>query len=390
MSPKKLFLAHHSVLSSEIVDLAQVLRLHGLAPWVDKQGGFQVADHSPTEARRAIRKDCFGWLLYASPGAFESQFIRDVEFDEAKRIRGDDPHFLLFAVPRGITFAELRSLSLSRFGFDLSAYHSVPPIEDSDVRESAFRRIAKEVLRAYLQRISRETTVALQFSTRELLPDESDELFTVNAVDVASDVGNAQFWDRILDGLRALKAEIANSLGRPEITVNGSKHLTSAFLFGRVFARFDMRIRYSKDDYWASAGEIPTIDLFDITVANGPSNGQLFVELATLYKNVSRDVDSFMASGSQDAPAARLRLIRRDQSMRLDGPLCRAAANQIYEAIERVAAQSRVTDVHIFAAAPQPLLMMIGAKFSGLPTAHLYEWTGSSYNASATIPPGVL
>ena len=109
----------------EIAQLAKMLRLHGIVPWVDKDGGFAVADDAELEARRAIREDCFGLLLYASADAFARPFIRDVEIDEAWKARQANPSFALFAVPRRISFADLRQLSTQNFGFDLSRYHTV-------------------------------------------------------------------------------------------------------------------------------------------------------------------------------------------------------------------------------------------------------------------------
>ena len=76
MTPKKLFLAHYSGDANEVDYLATELRLHGILPWVDKDGGFSVGDELESEARRAIRKDCFGLLLYGTDSVFERPFIR--------------------------------------------------------------------------------------------------------------------------------------------------------------------------------------------------------------------------------------------------------------------------------------------------------------------------
>jgi hypothetical protein len=60
---KKLFLAHYSGDAHELWEQATELRLRGIIPWVDKAGGFAVADESEAAARRVIREDCFGLLL---------------------------------------------------------------------------------------------------------------------------------------------------------------------------------------------------------------------------------------------------------------------------------------------------------------------------------------
>ena len=58
MTVKRLYLAHHHTSAPEVHVLADELRVHGVAPWVDKEGGFKIGDHSPDEARRTIREDC--------------------------------------------------------------------------------------------------------------------------------------------------------------------------------------------------------------------------------------------------------------------------------------------------------------------------------------------
>ena len=104
MNVEPLFLAHSSSDMKEVHLLADELRLRGIVPWVDKQDGFSVGDHAEDEARRNISECCWGFLLYATINAFESDFVRRVEIDEANRRKRQDGAFLLMAVPRGISF----------------------------------------------------------------------------------------------------------------------------------------------------------------------------------------------------------------------------------------------------------------------------------------------
>ena len=171
MTLKRLLLAHYHGDADEIAQLARMLRLHGIVPWVDKDGGFAVADDAELEARRAIREDCFGLLLYASANAFARPFIRDVEINEARKTRYADPNFALFAVPRRIDFTDLRQLSTQSFGFDLSQYHTVT-IPDG----SAFDDSCAQVAQAVVNRVVRQATLddhgrlSLQYSTAKCYP----------------------------------------------------------------------------------------------------------------------------------------------------------------------------------------------------------------------------
>ena len=141
---RKLFLSYHSDFADEVRELATELRLRGIVPWVDKDGGFRVGDESEAEARRAIREDCFGLLLYATETVFDRPFIRDVELDEARKVRAEDPAFVLFAMPRDLSFQELKTRSAEEFGINLSAFHGVPVHEATKAAD--WQKAASETL----------------------------------------------------------------------------------------------------------------------------------------------------------------------------------------------------------------------------------------------------
>jgi hypothetical protein len=170
---EELFLCHSSGDASEIQMLAEELRLRGVAPWVDKEGGFQVGDQNAGEAERAIDEDCFGLLLYATPEAFSSDFVRQVEVRRAVRRIEEDPSFVLFAVPRRISFGKLSERSIETFGIDLASYSS-RRIDDEDREVGRLLRerigvVADEVLDKVLQRsCERGVTSVLQMQFRGL------------------------------------------------------------------------------------------------------------------------------------------------------------------------------------------------------------------------------
>ncbi len=111
MAIKKLLLCHPRAAAAEVHMLAEALRLRGIVPWVDQQGGFSLGDAQIDTARRVIREECFGLLLYATTEAFESDFISRVEMNEALGAHDDDPDFQLAALPRRIDFRELTPIS---------------------------------------------------------------------------------------------------------------------------------------------------------------------------------------------------------------------------------------------------------------------------------------
>lgn len=388
---KKLFLSYYHGDVDEVSELAVELRLRGVVPWVDKQGGFSVADKSTTEARRAIREDCFGLLLYATPQVFESDFIRNVEMFEG-RLQHETGEFSLFALPRKISFASLGQSSRQSFGIDLSEFHTIPLPDEGSLHERQ-KQVAVEVLRMAL--LSAEKPVAanspliLQFSTRELLPDEDGQILRIDGTELLDqDITKHESWNRLLSGLRDVKREITRSLGRPRLTVHGSKHLTSAFLFGRVFSPFDLDIRQTPTQIWptdARFAEIPP--LIVSTQLCHLDGAQLSIEISFRYKNVVTGVTEYIRRNTSFDPAVRLQIQPASGALDLNDQLCAASAYTIYRAIEQTLGHyPNIKEIHLFAAAPQAFMMMLGHSFRGMPSVYLYEWTEAGYVHSFCVP----
>lgn len=391
MAIEKLFLSHFSGDADEVKQLVAQLRLRGIAPWVDKDCGFKIGDHSPSEARRAIREDCYGLLFYATEMAFTRRFIRDVEIDEARNIRHADPEFLLFAVPRRMAFDNLKRLSMAAFDFDLSPFHTVALPEGCDLTAS-LRQVAMMVLDKSLRRaaaLSERTTMSLQFSTRDLLPDEPEDVLRIDATRSADVHGGKQPGEQLLAALRDVKSKVAEVFGRPRLTVHGSKHLSAAFLFGRVFAPFHMDIRQTASDVWRTEAERPSLDPLTVSWQQGDGQRCLFIEVASRNKNVAAGVDDFIDRTSL-RPSVRLQLWPATGPLDLDNGLCLAMVRQVYTEIERIMQDHPAHELHIFAAAPQAFMMMLGREFKGMPPTYVYDWTGTDYELGCHVSGGVL
>lgn len=414
MTLKKLFLAHHSKYAREVLYLATELQLRGIVPWVDKDGGFEVADETEEVARRAIRHECFGLMLYANKGAFERPFIRDVELDEAKSTYTDavaaGRAYDLFAVPRGISYGYLSRRSLEVMGIDLAGKHSAripmgaglaakssPESGRSGSTELEFTRrceqLAGEVARRVLHRASKlqgTRSVSLQFRTRgEIMPDRDEDLLFIDAASLFK--GGSPAEGDIARFLRALvdvRDHIAHYFGRPSLYVHGSKHLSTAFLFGRVFSRCHLDIRQTPEEVWSTEAPFSEAGSFEESIdVTGHAGGRLFVEVAVGYKNTADGVNAYIVDQGV-LPAVRLRLQPPAVMMPLvvDNGLCIALVKQTYAAIERVVKDHGCSEIHLFISAHQSFMMMLGREFRGMPPVHLYEWDGSKYVRWFCVP----
>ena len=394
---KKLFLCHYNGDAPEVYDLAQELRLRGIDPWIDKQGGFLIGDNAPHEARRAIREDCFGLLLYATPQAFERPFIRDVEIAAAFETAKLDKNFELFAVPRRLKFGEMSKLSQECFGFDLGQYHtqgiSEPNKAEIGSLINQFGEVARMVLRRQISnqvRMNATDRVSFQFSTREMLPATENDLLQVDATNLIlgkSGQGSDSSWDRVTHGLLDIKAALAKGYGRPRLQVHGSKHLTAAYLLGRVFCRasgFNLEIR-QRDEYWATDVRDTDGNPFDISERDGqPGSNRLVVAISATGKSVTESVDQYVQTSGLDTRRF-ISFSPGSGILSADNGIAATMASHIRRNLERLVGQFPISEIHMFSAIPQGLAVMIGHNLNALPPVQLYEFDGSSYFPSYKI-----
>jgi hypothetical protein len=380
---KKLFLSHYSGDAADVGMLAEQLRFRGIVPWVDKQGGFLVGDNNAEEARRALVEDCFGCLLYATPVAFTRPFVTDIEMPTAVREFRENSSYLIFAIPNGVNFGTLAELTKTKFGLNLADHHCIP-VSAANLH-SDFQRVARETLDKVIQghKCKDVDSFQLQFSTRELLPHSVGEHLCIDGRSVFTDSYAASLNDLIL-GLQDVKSTIARAFGRPNILVNGSKHLSSAFLFGRVFQLFDLEIRQTADEYWSSRGVVVRPDLH-VSIDEGEGN-ELVIAVASGYKDVLPG--ALAAVSCKDPSTIRVKPVSGRLSLEAD--TARGFVDAVYECIDQAVSRLKPRVLHLFLSSPQSTAMMLGKKFAGMPPAFLYEWNGSTYGKGILIPEGVL
>lgn len=391
---EEIFLCHAANDATEIRVLAEELRVRGVLPWVDKEGGFKVGDESAGEAERAIDKDCFGLLFYATPEAFGSDFIRQVEIRRALRRKERDPSFVVFAVPRRMGFRELSKRSIEAFGVDLAAYSSRALESANGGDDHALRErlgvVADEVLDKVLILAGRTDlggALRMQVSTRELLADEEGDVLRVDAVGLLGGESDPpRAWARVHGGLLSVKRRVSRNLGRPRLRVHGSKHLTAAFLLGFVFPSTvcEVEVR-TKVGYWSTDHEPTGKDLMVSRVSDGTvGSGALYVEISTGDKIV-RDGVRRHVSRTGASPLKDLRFMPGPElsaASHMTNAHAQSIASQVRRELGRAVSDYGISEIHLFAAIPQALAVMLGHSFNAMPPVQLYEYEGGEYRPS--------
>ena len=160
-------------------------------------------------------------------------------------------------------------------------------------------------------------------------------------------------------------------------------------MIGRVFSPFELDIRQTVDEVWGTDADFPAwANPLAVTTEGGDGCGPLFVGVASRNKDVAASMEAFITRHCPGSPR-RLVLTPPNSPLAVDNELCRAMVSQTYAAIESTMRGQHVSSIHLFAAAPQAFMMMLGREFKGMPPVHLHEWTGTKYVESVVLPGAV-
>jgi hypothetical protein len=253
--------------------------------------------------------------------------------------------------------------------------------------------ITARILRLSKSAISEQGILSLQFSTRELFPNQPDDVLTIDATGLVADGGSSQseVWARLATALFTIKQQITAQYGRPRLRVHGSKHLTAATMFGYVFrasSGFQIEIRQRSELWTTDCTPWPETN-FEVHEEPGSYHtDSLFVEISATGKSVRDGVRRYLQETGQ-YPFLSLRFslpLERYRVANIDNAVCCAMAYQVTEQVATAVSQNDVAEIHLFAAIPQALAMMIGYHLNALRPMQLYEYVGGTYQPSYRIP----
>lgn len=400
---RKLFISHYTEYDHEVTALAQELHLLGVPVWLDHEAGFTAGGNLPDEARKAIldKHETFGLILYATPEVFKRDFIGRVEIQSALRRMDTDPDFVLMALPRGMSFNRMAELSTKHFGVDLSTFKSsqvtgvYPDTEEGLSLQTQFESVAEEILSKWLKIALRDLTadvpVGVNFCTREHIAPSHDDILDLNATWLLG----SRVWDidsssRLLRALLTVRRNLRQVYAVPSLRVRGSKHLTTAFMLGWVFAPSTARaiLVQQGSELWTTECTPGDIAPFECDIRSGTvSSSALYVEVTATDHDVRTAVRGFISKHGE-SPHVCLHLSPiggpRRAAVR-DNAVANSMALQIRAKILEVCHEYSVDTIHLFLAVPQGLAVLIGHHLRSTLSLYIYEYSDGQYHLGAVL-----
>lgn len=400
---QKLFICYHSDFRTEVDALAQQLRLRGIAVWLDHDGGFAAGDNIHTVARRVIgsKDESFGLLFYASPEALSRDFIRKIELHEAILRKEHDSEYVLTAILHGLTFTEFSEQSQRKLGEDLSLFHSYQAKlagdgQGIDGLRALFAEVANSILRQRLKQFpgdhGSDVLLGINFCTREHLPPSPDDFLDIDASAVFGAGNGLDPWPELAKALVDVKRIVRESLGVRRVRIRGSKHISAAFLLGHIFPPSTVReiLVQQGGDLWTTAAAPSAEAPLAMQIVDGSANSTaLFIELTATDNDIRESVRGLMRQ-SNVRPHLSLRFEPKRGLTRgsvTGNDVAIAMALQIRASILHAQQKRQIDEVHIFAAIPQGLALLMGHYINALTPIQLYEYINGSYIPSTQLLP---
>jgi hypothetical protein len=206
---------------------------------------------------------------------------------------------------------------------------------------------------------------------------------------VVASSARQEAWRRVHEGLLDVKRCVSRHFGRPRLRVHGSKHLTSAFVLGYVFPSTvcELEVQTKLGD-WSTDCEPTSNDLLLTSTSDGTFGSEsLYVEISTGDKLV-RDAVRHHVRLTRVSPLKYLRFRPGPElksAQHMTNADARAIARQVRRELSSAISDYGISEIHVFAAVPQALAMMLGHNLNAMPPVQLYEYDGREYQPSCIL-----
>ncbi len=400
--PATVFLSYARVDTEAIKGLQLLLNLRGVRAWRDVTDLLAGAA-TRQEIARAIEREADALALYITPAYLASEFIWEVEVPAALRRSARDPGFSIVPILRDLSFADLRQFCADRHLPDLSEFNGflLPGGEDMVSGEQVPGEIARRVLKAALTlrlrrvRAGRDYEPWLCVKTFAYEPPTGSLDLDVNWTALIPEKDRPptpEEWEQLLrPALLDVKQAISDTVPSRRVHVSVQSILPVAIALGFTFpesAHFTLFLE-GRHGTWSTA-EKPrrTAPLRCVSAPNSDGDPRVAVVELAISRATGRAVAEALPLLDL-APGQHLRFeLAKGSSQESvkDAAHALAMARQIGQACRELCDQQGITLIHLFAALPAALGVLVGHYLSALCPITLYEF----HQARGYQPVGTL
>ena len=390
--PATAFLSYRRADVEEVELLQQQLTIRGIRAWRDVTH-MLPGDYTQEDVIRAIDRESDVFVLYVTPACLSSDFIWNIEVPVALRRHERDQTYHIIPIFRSVTTAELQRVcaehglpSLVDYnGLFLPDRSSAETIEQFDKKlQSVAARILDAALHLRLQRVqadrSYEPCVVLKTFDHEPAASSIDLDIDWRTLFVSKhELPLPHTWNEmLLPALHDVKKALSARTSSRKLHVYVQCILPAAFVLGCSFpesAHLTLLLE-GRHGTWSTAGVPAPTPPF--RVLRYPNDGNAHVAIVEI--EVSRDtakatIQNVAALGISYKHHLRFSLPDGPDHINgvKDDAHALAMIYQIGRELRRLCDREGVSHIHLFAAVPVALAVMIGHQLNALGTITFYH-----------------
>jgi hypothetical protein len=391
--PATAFLSYAREDVAEVKYLQLQLKVRGVRAWRDVSD-LPLGGSNEGEITQAIEQEADAFVLYVTPQSLASDFIWDVEIPAALGRWERDHAFNIVPLLRGVTFSELEQHCAGRGLRSLKTFNGVAlPEKAADAADAEFnkqfRQIARRILEATLTLRLRRTGADRKYEPCLYLRTYSYEPPT-DSLDLDLDwtelfpskdelPAEKEWVEILLPALDDVKNALSARIPSRKLHLYVQAHLPAAFAIGFFFpasAHFTLLVE-GRHGTWSTAGAAstatplrylpfkdsgdPSVAVMEIAIARDTAQAvtQNLPALGISYKQRIR----FDLAGGTDYISG-----VKDAADAL------AMSRQVGREFRRLFDKEGVTKVHVFAAVPAALAVMISHQINAMGAITLYHY----------------
>ncbi len=390
--------------AEEVKYLQLQLKVRGVRAWRDVTD-LPLGGATEDEIVHAIENVADAFVLYVTPHSLTSKFVWNIEIPTALKRKESDPGFNIVPVLKDVSYQQLQQQCATHGYRSLTDFNAerLPDRLDEEAEQalkdklrSIADRVLKVTLALRLQRVkadgSYEPSLVLR-TFKDIPPMPSLDL-DLNWWELFHDrdrLPSQEEWqDTLFPALQSVKDALGEQSVSRKLHMSIQAILPAAFAIGYAFpapSRFVLLLE-SKDGIWSTAGAAgDPSPLQRIPYNNNGDEHIAIVEIAITQLTSQNVTDYLTTSHLSYHQRVLFRLPEGPDHIKgvKDASHALAMAQQIGKEL-RLLRGKGVTHIHLFAAIPAALAVMLGHQFNALCPISLYHFVGNKeYQWACTL-----
>jgi hypothetical protein len=391
--PATAFLSYEWEDAEEIKYLQQQLKIQGVRAWRDVTD-LLLGGANNEEIIYTIKNESDAFVIYFTEHSFKSHFIWTIELPTALERWERDHTFNIIPILQGITFDQLEQFCSENGYRSPRDFNCVSlPEKATSATDEEFnkqlklvaRRIMETTLALRLRRVgaNRKYEPCICFQTHNYEPPTESLDLDVDWTGFfpsKDELPTEKVWDEVLlPALDDVKQVLSTKTPSHRLHVFVQAHLPAAFAFGFAFpaaAHFTLLIE-GRHGIWSTEGSASIPDpLRHFSYEKSGDAHVAVMEIAIARDTASGVAKSLQMSGLSFKHHIRFDLLDGADHLSgvRDAAHALAISHQIGRELRRLQDQKGVSHIHLFAALPAALAVMVSHQMNALSAITLYHY----------------